>query len=76
MAAESGLWKDDQTVRLIELFRHNKCLYDSKNDQYHDKELKKEIIEKIADELGTISKFYRAGCISSQTSRLMACHYI
>ena len=57
MAEESTfLWKDALTERLIDLFRENVCLYDTKNVDYHNKDLKRLILEKIADEIGTNSE--------------------
>lgn len=62
MATEGGfLWKDALTERLIDLFRDNACLYDTKSADYHNKDLKKAILERIADEIGTNSKY----CLSS-----------
>ena len=60
MATESPglsfLWKDSLTERLIELFKGNPCLYDTKCADYHNRDLKKKILEEIADEVGTTSK--------------------
>ncbi len=57
-AALPFLWKDALTEKLIEMFKENACLYDTKNPDYHNKDLKKAIVLKIADEIGTNSKFY------------------
>lgn len=55
-AALSFLWKDSLTERLIELFKGNPCLYDTKCADYHNRDLKKKILEEMAGEVGTTSK--------------------
>lgn len=50
------LWRDALTEKLIDLFKESGCLYDTKNPDYHNKDLKRVVLERIADELGTNSK--------------------
>jgi hypothetical protein len=51
------LWRDALTEKLIDLFRESGCLYDTKNPDYHNKDLKRMVLERIADEIGTSCKF-------------------
>ena len=56
MAATSAfpgtfLWKDAMIDKLVRLFKENPCLYDSNNDDYHNKDQKRISLEKIAEEL-------------------------
>ena len=50
------LWRDFMTEKLIELFRDSGCLYDTKNPDYHNKDIKRVVLERIADEIGTSCK--------------------
>lgn len=52
------LWRDSLTERLIDLFRESGCLYDTKNPDYHNKDLKRIVLERIAEEMGTNCKLH------------------
>ena len=53
----SFIWRESMIERLVELFKQHPCLYDSNNEHYHNKDHRKVILDEIANELGTDSKF-------------------
>ncbi len=50
------LWREAVIDKLIKLFRESPCLYDTSDDQYHNKDQKRVVFDRIAEELGTDCK--------------------
>ena len=46
-------WTDDKVNKLIELYEQNMCLYDVVSSGYHNRNRKKDAVERMACELET-----------------------
>lgn len=53
----SVLWKEETLEKIIELYREQPCLYNVKLKEYHNRDMKKMALEKIANDLGITSKY-------------------
>ena len=53
---EKFTWKESTTEKLLQLYRDNPCLYDSKCKDYHNRDTKRKVLEDIARTIGVSSK--------------------
>ena len=50
-------WKDENVFKLIRLYETQPCLYDVSCKEYHNRNKKKQALDKIALELQTTGQF-------------------
>lgn len=55
---EKFTWKESTTEKLLQLYKDNPCLYDSKCKDYHNRDTKRKVLEDIARSIGVTSKFF------------------
>jgi len=50
-------WTDEKVFQLIKLYESQPCLYDMSCKEYHNRDIKKQTLDKIALELHTTGQF-------------------
>ena len=53
---EKFIWKESTTDKLLQLYKANPCLYDSKCKDYHNRDTKKRVLEEVARSVGVNSE--------------------